>query len=93
VKIAGIDAPEKAKPFGQRSKEALPNPCFREAATIKPTTRDMYGRTVAEVQCKERDVGETQVSAGLALVFDKYSLGYENLYPLQDEARGGAVGL
>lgn len=53
VRIAGIDAPEKAQPFGQRSKEALSDLCFREAATIKPTTRDKYGRTVAEVQCKE----------------------------------------
>jgi endonuclease YncB( thermonuclease family) len=93
VRIAGIDAPEKAQPFGQRSKEALSDLCFREAATINPTTRDRYGRTVAEVQCKGQDVGETQVSAGMAWVFDKYSLGYENLYPLQDEARGGAVGL
>ncbi len=93
VRIAGIDAPEKAQPFGQRSKEALSDLCFREAATIKPTTRDRYGRTVAEVQCKGQDVALSQVSSGMAWVFDRYSEGHESLYPVQDTAKGGNVGL
>jgi endonuclease YncB( thermonuclease family) len=93
VRIAGIDAPEKAQPFGQRSKEALSDLCFREAATIKPSTRDKYGRTVADVQCKGEDVASAQVQGGMAWVFDKYSQGYERLYPLQGTARSGTVGL
>ena len=93
VRIAGIDAPEKAQAFGQRSRQALADLCHREAATIKPNTRDKYGRTVAAVECKGQDVGETQVAAGMAWVFDKYSEGYEHLYPLQDAARMGRHGL
>jgi endonuclease YncB( thermonuclease family) len=93
VRIAGIDAPEKAQPFGQRSKEALSDQCFGEAATIKPTTRDRYWRTVAKVQCKGKDVSATQVEAGMAWVFDRYSEGHESLYPLQEAAKGGKVGL
>lgn len=93
VRISGIDAPEKAQPFGQHSRQALADLCHRESATIKPATRDRYGRTVAEVQCKGKDVGETQVAAGMAWVFDKYSLGYEHLYPLQEAAKADRRGV
>jgi endonuclease YncB( thermonuclease family) len=93
VRIAAIDAPEKAQPFGQRSKQNLSDLCFREAATIKPSTRDRYRRTVADVQCKGKDVGEAQVAAGMAWVFDRYAVGHEHLYRLQDTAKGGRHGL
>lgn len=93
VRIAAIDAPEKAQPFGQRSKQYLSDLCFREAAAIKPSSRDRYGRTVADVQCKGQDVGKTQVAAGMAWVFDRYAEGYEHLYQLQDRAKGARAGL
>lgn len=93
VRIAGIDAPEKAQSFGQRSRQALADLCHRETATIKPSTRDKYGRTVADVQCKGQDVAASQVRAGVAWVFDRYSEGYESLYPLQTGARRAKTGL
>lgn len=93
VRVAGIDAPEKAQAFGQRSKQALSGLCFQETATIRPTTRDKYGRTVADVECKGQDVSTSQVKTGMAWVFDRYSDGYEHLYPLQDVAREAALGL
>lgn len=52
VRIGGIDAPEKAQPFGQRSRQALAGLCHRDTATIRSTTLDKYGRTVADVQCQ-----------------------------------------
>ena len=93
VRIAGIDAPEKAQAFGQRSREALADLCHRETATITAKTTDRYGRTVAEVQCQGQDVGSAQVATGLAWVFDKYSEGYEDLYPLQRDAMADRRGL
>lgn len=93
VRISGIDAPEKAQAFGQRSKQALSDLCFQETATIRPTTRDKYGRTVADVQCQGQDVATSQVQAGMAWVFDKYSQGYENLCSLQDQAKAAWIGL
>lgn len=93
VRIAGIDAPEKAQPFGQRSKQALSALCFQETATISPTAQDKYRRTVADVLCRGQDVSTSQVKAGMAWVFDRYSEGYEHLSPLQDRARGARVGL
>lgn len=93
VRIAGIDAPEKAQPFGQRSRQALADLCHRETATIRVTTKDRYGRTVADVECQGQDVGRTQVAAGLAWVFDRYSEGYEDLYPLQRDAKAYRRGI
>ena len=93
VRIGGIDAPEKAQPFGQRSRQALADLCHRETATIRSTTKDRYGRTVADVQCQGQDVGRSQVAAGLAWVFDRYSDGYEDLYPLQRDAKADRRGL
>lgn len=93
VRIGGIDAPEKAQPFGQRSRQALADLCHRETATIRSTTKDRYGRTVADVQCQGQDVGRSQVAAGLAWVFDRYSDGYEDLYPLQRGAKADRRGL
>lgn len=93
VRIAGIDAPEKSQPFGQSSRQALADLCQSETAAIRPATRDKYGRMVADVQCDGRDAGETQVEAGMAWVFDKYSSGYEHLYPKQDKAKADQHGL
>lgn len=93
VRIAGIDAPEKSQQFGQRSRQALADLCHQEEATIKPSARDRYGRTLADVQCKGRDAGVAQVSTGMAWVFDRYSEGYEHLYLMQDAAKGAHQGL
>lgn len=93
VRLAGIDAPEKNQPFGQRSKEALSDLCFQVAAKITPKSTDRYGRTVADVECSGKDAGQEQVKAGMVWVYDKYANGYANLYPLQKSAQASKRGL
>lgn len=93
VRIAAIDAPEKAQLFGQRSKEHLSALCYKAEAVITQTATDRYGRTVADVKCGKQDVATEQVRAGMAWVFDKYAKGYERLYPVQDAARSARIGL
>jgi len=63
VRIAAIDAPEKAQPYGQRSRQALSNICFREQALITEIDTDRYGRTVADVSCNGEDAGSRMVRA------------------------------
>lgn len=72
VRLAEIDAPEKAQPFGERSRQRLAELCFQQMATIRPTTRDRYGRTVARVECQGQDANLEQVRAGLAWAYMKY---------------------
>ena len=66
VRLGGIDAPEKAQAFGNASKQHLSDLCFQQQAVIKVRSIDRYGRSVANVECRGQDVGETQVNAGMA---------------------------
>lgn len=72
IRLAEIDAPEKAQPFGQRSRQGLADLCFRTWATITPQTRDRYGRTVARVECRGLDASTEQARKGLAWFFTRY---------------------
>lgn len=72
VRLAEVDAPEKAQPFGQRSKELLSTLCFRKQAEIRPSTRDRYGRTVAHVICAGTDANAAMVRTGMAWAYTRY---------------------
>ena len=93
IRLSGIDAPEKAQPFGQRSKQTLSDLCYMTEAKITPRTTDRYKRTVADVECKGQDAGQVLVRSGMAWVYEKYDKGYDHLYPLQDEAMRAKRGL
>ena len=92
VRLAEIDAPEKRQAFGERSRQALAALCFQEQAAIRPTTRDRYGRTVARVECRGRDVSAEQVRAGMAWAYLKYLTDPE-IARLEAAARAARVGL
>ncbi|CAG0902205.1 unnamed protein product [Darwinula stevensoni] len=92
IRIAAIDAPEKAQPFGNRSKQAMSDLCFGVTAEISPVTLDRYGRTVADVTCQGKDTGKEMVRMGMAWVYDKYAKGHADLYPLQDAAKRVKLG-
>jgi len=72
VRLAEIDAPEKAQPFGQRSKQHLSDLCFKQQAEVRPTARDRYGRTVARVTCAGTDANAAMVRAGMAWAYTHY---------------------
>ncbi len=92
IRLAEIDAPEKAQPFGNRSKQHLSALCFGKAAVVTPRTTDRYRRTVARVECEGTDASSEQVHAGMAWVFDRYVTD-RGLYVVQDEARVSGRGL
>lgn len=93
VRLAAIDAPEKAQPWGQRSRQYLGRLCFQQEAKITQHSKDRYGRTVADVECRGQDAGAAQVRAGLAWYYVRYGRGYEHLQPLEAEARAAGRGL
>lgn len=92
VRLAEIDAPEKAQPFGDRSRQHLAALCFRKAAHIRPQTTDRYGRTVARVECKGKDANAEQVRSGMAWAYTRY-LTDSSIAQLEQQARAAHVGL
>ena len=82
VRLGGIDAPEKAQPFGQRSKENLSRLVFKKDVAVDWTKRDRYGRIVGKVMVqpsdcptcpKTLDAGQAQLSVGMAWWYRKYA--------------------
>ncbi len=82
VRLGGIDAPEKAQPFGQRSKENLSRLVFKKEVAVDWTKRDRYGRIVGKVMVqpsdcptcpKTLDAGQAQLSVGMAWWYRKYA--------------------
>lgn len=72
VRLAEIDAPEKAQPFGSRSRQSLAELCHEQQAEIRVEKRDRYGRSVARVSCQGQDASTHQVATGMAWAFTKY---------------------
>jgi len=68
-----IDAPEKAQPFGQRSKQHLSQLVFGKQAKADCYKVDRYDRDVCTVYVDGKDVGLAQLEAGLAWWFRKYA--------------------
>lgn len=92
VRLAEIDTPEKAQPFGQRAKQSLSDMCFGRQARIEDKGYDRYGRTIGRVWCAGVDANAQQVQRGMAWVYDKY-VHDRSLYALQDDARAARRGL
>lgn len=72
IRLAGIDAPEKAQAFGQQSKEHLSSLVFGRRVTVEAEKQDRYRRTVGKVVIDGRDANLAMVVAGMAWHYKKY---------------------
>lgn len=73
IRLAGIDAPEKSQPFGQRSKESLSELVFNRTVTVETDKVDRYRRKVGKVRTPEgMDANLEQVRRGLAWHYKEY---------------------
>lgn len=72
IRLAGIDAPEKSQPFGQRSKEHLSNRVFGQQVTVEGSKTDRYGRLVGKVIVSGTDVNLMQLRIGMAWHYKAY---------------------
>ena len=93
VRLAAIDAPEKAQAFGQRAKQAISDLCYGKDAQVKVIDIDRYNRSVGEVRCAGVYANEAMLSKGMAWVYRKYAKGYGGFYSVEEEARTASRGL
>jgi len=84
IRLAGIDAPERDQPFGQRARQALAAQVFNRQVDIQWQRRDRYRRLVGKVlmadpacraiECPRIfDAGLAQVHAGMAWWYRHYA--------------------
>ena len=66
IRLGQIDAPEKAQPFGQRSKQSLSDLIFGKEVRVQVETTDRYGRTVGRIFQDNLDINLEQVKRGMA---------------------------
>lgn len=82
IRLSGIDAPEKAQPFGQRSKEHLSDLVFGKQVTIEGDKIDRYQRQVGKVVVGGVDANLEQIKSGFAWHYKVY----EKEQPVADRA-------
>lgn len=83
IRLAGIDAPERAQPFGNKSKTSLGEMSFGQDAQVEWSKHDRYGRIVGKVLvplpgCHNTcvptlDVGLAQLVRGMAWWYRQYA--------------------
>ncbi len=98
IRLAGIDAPEKAQAFGQASKKSLSDLVYRKQVAVYWEKKDRYQRTLGKVTLNELDICLEQVKRGMAWHYKQYQrdqspedrLKYDQA---EKEARQNRVGL
>jgi len=73
VRLMDIDAPEKAQPFGNRSKQALDALVHGKEVLVVERGRDRYQRVLGRVYRGDLDVNAEQVREGMAWVYRQHS--------------------
>ena len=72
IRLQGIDAPEKAQPFGQKSKQSLSQLVYNKQVTVEYQKKDKYGRTLGKVILNGTDVCLEQIKLGMAWHYKQY---------------------
>jgi endonuclease YncB( thermonuclease family) len=92
IRLAGIDAPEKAQAFGTQARNALAAAVFRQTVRVDVTDTDRYGREVGRVFCAGHFVNADLVRAGFAWRYVQWDKTGE-FAPLEADARRHRRGL
>lgn len=73
VRLAGIDAPEKAQPYGVASQQSLADLVMGKQIGVVSRAVDDYGRLVATVSIGEINVNHEQVRRGMAWEYSRFA--------------------
>lgn len=73
IRMAFIDAPEKAQPHGAQAKEQLSSLVFGQSVEVEVIEKDRYGRTVGRVLRAGHDVNLAMIQAGYAWHYTQYA--------------------
>lgn len=66
IRLAGIDALERAQAFGQRSRESLAELVANRSVIVETNKQDRYGRYVGKVLVDGQNINVEQIRRWLA---------------------------
>jgi endonuclease YncB( thermonuclease family) len=92
IRLAEIDAPEKAQTFGETSRRSLSDMVLNKQVKVVSQTIDQYGRMVAHLSVNGQDVNAEQIRRGMAWEYSHFHSNHA-LIALQEEARQAPRGL
>lgn len=92
LRLAEIDTPERAQPYGSKAKEVLSGLVFGKEIIAKVEDMDRYGRYVARIFVDGLDVNREMVRQGAAWVYRQY-LKDKSLLAVEAEAKAASRGL
>ena len=92
VRLAEIDAPEIAQPFGEKSKQSLAELVLNKQVHVDSQAVDVYGRLVALIKVGDLNVSHEQVQRGMAWASSRSKKG-KTLLTLQNGAKKTKRGL
>ncbi len=92
IRLANIDAPEKAQAYGKQSRESLQEMVGRKQVQIDSRAMDQYGRTIGLISVEGIDVNREQVRRGMAWEYSHYHSD-QTYIDLQSEAQRAHRGL
>ena len=75
IRLAGIDAPEKAQAYGQKAKDSLSELVYGKTVDVQWTKLDRYNRIVGKITLNHVDINLEQIKRGMAWHYKQYQLG------------------
>ena len=73
IRLAGIDCPERAQPWGNQATQAASDLVAGQTVTIKVMDIDQYGRTVGRVFVNGANINRLLVEAGHCWTYVRYA--------------------
>ncbi len=73
IRLAGIDAPESAMPYGHEAGRFLAGMVLGKVVKAVTYKQDRYGRTIATLMVGKQDVNLAMIKAGLAWHYKHYA--------------------
>ncbi|GJM64918.1 thermonuclease family protein [Persicobacter diffluens] len=93
IRFYGVDAPEKAQAFGQKSKKAVSNLIAGKEVMVIVVGQDKYERLIGKVHLESVYVNAWLVGEGLAWHYKRYAPEDQLLADLHEQAKSEKKGL